>query len=122
MQPCQAAIRRILIVERDNLLRALVGEWLCAEGIETFFTEKSSAVVQVEDVDAVIVDVARPCDSHGCLLTWRQAYPDATIIAVSGRFQNGDTGNGAMADRLGVSRVLAKPFTRTELWAALGLK
>jgi hypothetical protein len=29
--------------------------------------------------------------------------------------------NDAMATRLGVMRILAKPFTRADLWAALGL-
>jgi len=29
--------------------------------------------------------------------------------------------NDAMATRLGVTRILAKPFTRADLWAALGL-
>jgi DNA-binding response OmpR family regulator len=113
-------MKRVLIVEHDIQLRDLMGEWLRAEGVETLFAQSNSAVVQVESVDAVIIDVAKPCDSHGCLSAWRQAYPGAAIIAVSGRFQVGDTGSQAMAGKLGVSRVLAKPFTRGELRAALG--
>jgi CheY-like chemotaxis protein len=113
-------MKRILVIERDPLLRALFGEWLGARGIETVFSEQSGTLPHLEGVDAVIVDVAKPCDSHGCLLAWRQAYPDASIIAVSGRFQTGASGTSA-AERLGVTGVLAKPFTRGELWAALGL-
>jgi CheY-like chemotaxis protein len=113
-------MKRVLVVEHDSQLRELLGEWLRAEGVETVFAQSNHAVVQVQSVDALIIDVAKPCDSHGCLSAWRQAYPDAAIIAVSGRFQVGDTGSEAMAGKLGVTRVLAKPFTRSELCAALG--
>jgi DNA-binding response OmpR family regulator len=109
---------RVLVVEHDSLLRALVGEWLRAEGFEALFAQ-GGAVARIEAVDALIIDLAKPCDSHGCISAWRQAYPGARIIAVSGRFQVGDTGSQAMADKLGVTGVLAKPFTRGELRAAL---
>jgi hypothetical protein len=42
-------------------------------------------------------------------------------VLASGRFAAGDMANDAMATRLGVTRILAKPFTRADLWAALGL-
>ena len=54
-------------------------------------------------------------------MLWRRAYPRAAIVLASGRFSPGDMANDAMALRLGATRILAKPFTRTDLWAALGL-
>ena len=112
-------MKRVLIVEHDSLHRELIGEWLAAAGVQAVWPEAPPH--RVSDIDAILVDVACQQQAHEALVPWRRAYPQAAILLASGRFSPGDMANDAMALRLGATRILAKPFTRTDLWAALGL-
>jgi len=112
-------MKRVLVVEHDRLHRELIGEWLAAGGAQALWPEAPQQ--RVADIDAILVDVACQQQAHEVLLPWRRAYPQAAIVLASGRFSPGDMANDAMALRLGATRILAKPFTRTDLWAALGL-
>ncbi|HTC17378.1 MAG TPA: hypothetical protein VK695_16355 [Steroidobacteraceae bacterium] len=111
-------MKRILVVEHDRLHRELIREWLEAAGAEAVWPEARAAV----DIDAILVDVACQQEAHTVLQSWRRAYPRAPIVLASGRFSPGDMANDAMAVRLGAMRILAKPFTRGDLWTALGLQ
>ena len=112
-------MRRVLVIERDSLHRDLIREWLEAGGVEAVWPE--AATDTRLEVDAVLVDVTCQQQAHEVLASWRRAYPRAALVLVSGRFFPGDMANDAMAVRLGATRILAKPFTRSDLWAALGL-
>ena len=112
-------MKHVLVVEHDRLHRELIGEWLAAGGAQALWPEAPQQ--HVADIDAILVDVACQQQAHEVLLPWRRAYPQAAIVLASGRFSPGDMANDAMALRLGATRILAKPFTRTDLWAALGL-
>lgn len=112
-------MKRVLVVEHDSLHRELIGEWLAAAGAQAVWPE--APLHRVTDIDAILVDVACQQQAHEVLVPWRRAYPRAAIVLASGRFSAGDMANDAMALRLGATRILAKPFTRTDLWAALGL-
>ena len=115
-------MRRVIIVERDSLLRELMTEWLAAAGVQTVDAGMAATSRIIDDVDAIVVDVQSPRQAHGVLMAWRQAYPNAAIIAASGRFLGTCASNDAAAERLGATKLLAKPFTRVELWTALGLQ
>ena len=112
-------MKRVLIVEHDRLLAELIREWLEQGGAQGICADRLEAAPR--GIDAILIDVASQQQAHAVLRSWRCAYPRAAIVAASGRFCPGDMGNDAMASRLGVTGVLAKPFTRSELWAALGL-
>jgi len=112
-------VKRVLVVERDRLHRELVGEWLAAAGAEVIWTEGPGQ--PMPDIDAILVDVACQQQAHEILAPWRRAYPQAAIVLASGRFFPADMANDAMARRLGATRILAKPFTRIDLWTALEL-
>jgi DNA-binding response OmpR family regulator len=112
-------VKRVLVLEGDTLLRALIGEWLAAGGMQAVYPDAQASSVLPPDIDAVVIDVASPRQAHSVLECWRRAYPKAAIIAVSGRFSAAETASAAMACRLGVTKVLAKPFRCSELWAAL---
>jgi DNA-binding response OmpR family regulator len=112
-------MRRVLVIERDSLHRDLIREWLEAGGAEAVWPETATDVRL--EVDAVLVDVTCQQQAHEVLASWRRAYPRAALVLVSGRFSPGDMANDAMAVRLGATRILAKPFTRGDLSAALGL-
>ena len=112
-------MKRVLIVERDSLHRDLIGEWLAEGGAQALYAH--SAPRAPTDIDAVLVDVSCQQQAHATLSSWRRAYPRATLVLASARFSRGDMANDAMAARLGVTRILAKPFSREDLWAALAL-
>ena len=112
-------MKRVLIVERDSLHRDLIREWLEEGGAQALYAHATAQ--PPAEIDAVLVDVSCQQQAHATLNNWRRAYPHAAIIVASGRFSAGDMANDAMAARLGVTRILAKPFTRADLWAALGL-
>ena len=112
-------MKRVLIVEHDSLHRDLIREWLEEGGVQAVCADARGEIPA--DIDAVLVDVSCQQQAHATLKAWRRAYPGAALVLASGRFAAGDMANDAMATRLGVTRILAKPFTRADLWAALGL-
>jgi DNA-binding response OmpR family regulator len=113
-------VKRVLVVEHDSLHRELIREWLEAGGMQAVWPQ--AAAEPLPDIDAVLVDVTCQQQAHAVLESWRRAHPRAAIVVVSGRFSAADMANDAMAVRLGATRILAKPFTRADLWAALSLK
>ena len=113
-------MKRVLVIERDRLHRDLIGEWLEAGGAEALWPHAPG--VARADIDAILVDVACQQQAQSVLRSWRRSYPGTAIVLASGRFLPGDMANNAMAIRLGVTHILAKPFTRDDLWAALGLR
>jgi CheY-like chemotaxis protein len=113
-------VKRVLVVEHDSLHRELIREWLEAGG--AYVAWPSGDAHERGEIDAVLVDVTCQQQAHAVLDSWRRAYPRAAIVVVSGRFSAADMANDAMATRLGATRILAKPFTRADLWAALGLQ
>jgi len=113
-------VKRILVVEHDSLHRDLIREWLEAGGAEAVSWPAGDMALPAH-IDAILVDVSCQQEAHGVLGPWRRAYPRAAIVLASGRFTAGDMANSAMAMRLGATRILAKPYTRDDLWAALGL-
>ena len=113
-------MRRVLVVERDSLHRDLIREWLEAGGMQAVWPQPGAQ--GPPDIDTVLVDVMCQQQAHAVLASWRRAYPRAAIVLASGRFSPGDMANDAMAVRLGATRILAKPYTRSDLWKALSVR
>ncbi len=115
---------RVLVVEPDALLRALVSEWLEHEGIHAVFPPPGpfEASAELGRIEAVVVDIPSPPHAEHVLRAWRRAFPNAELIAASASFPAGIEADDAMAGRLAVAKVLAKPFSRRQLFAALGVQ
>ena len=109
----------IVIIEEDNLMRGLLVEWLSAEGYSVR-TASQDDTLAPHKVDLVIVDVYLPRD-HGAerLRATKAAHPDTPVIAISGQFRSGLAGPCTAAASLGVQEVIAKPFSRRDLLAAV---
>ena len=109
----------IVIIEEDKLMRGLLMEWLSAEG----FSVRTAAAgdAQAPDkADLVIVDVYMPRhEGAKTLRAVKAAYPETPLIAISGQFRPGLVGPCTAADALGVQQVVAKPFARRDLLAAV---
>jgi DNA-binding response OmpR family regulator len=112
--------RRVLIVEPDRLLRSLVAEWLEQAGMQAVFPANGPSEASA-DIGAIVIDIPSPPHADPVLQAWRRVYPRAAIIAASARFPAGRDTDDAMAGRLAVTKVLAKPYSRHELYAALGV-
>ena len=106
----------ILVVETDDLIRGLLARWLGETG-HTVHAGAAGDPVPEGGVRLVIADVASPRRA-GSLVASLRAY-QAPILIVSARFRRGLGASSAAARQLGVEGVLPKPFTRSELLAAV---
>jgi CheY-like chemotaxis protein len=110
---------RIVIIEEDKLMRELLVEWLSAEGYSVRAAAPGDARVP-DDADLLIVDVYMPRrEGANRLRAVKAAYPEAPLIAISGQFRSGLFGSCTAAAALGVRQVIAKPFSRRDLLAAV---
>jgi len=100
----------VLIHEGDALIRELLERWLGEAG----YTVSASGD---EGPWLVIADVPNPRRAQA-LIQSLQVYA-APILVLSGRFRRGLAGSAEAARRLGVKKVLPKPFTRKELLSAV---
>jgi len=100
-------------------MRELLAEWLSAEGYSV--SAAAPGIAQVpHDADLVIVDVYMPRhEGTSRLRAVKAVYPDTPLIAISGQFRPGLVGSCTAANALGVRQVIAKPFTRRDLIAAV---
>ncbi len=105
--------KRLLIIETDDLIRDLLMRWLTEAG--HFVAANDS---QPNGIALVIADVPNPAQAAAALreLSARHGAP---ILAISGRFRRDLAASEDAARRLGVAKVLPKPFTCEELLAAV---
>jgi DNA-binding response OmpR family regulator len=100
----------IVIREDDDLIRELMERWLGEAGYAVRASGDERPVL-------VIANVPSP-DAAQALIRELQVYA-APILVLSGRFRRGLAGSTEAARRLGVKKVLPKPFTRRELLSAV---
>jgi DNA-binding response OmpR family regulator len=109
----------IAIYEEDDLMRALLKEWLSEAGYRV--REAATGGVQrAGSEDLVIASVCMPKHAGAQLLREVQAaHPGTPLIAISGHFRAGLSAAGTTAQMPGVEQVLAKPLTRGALLDAV---
>jgi DNA-binding NtrC family response regulator len=109
----------IAIYEEDQLMRALLQEWLCSAGYHVHVAALPGAAVP-SNVDVAIVSIYMPKDAGARLLQGIKAvHPKTPLIALSGQFRGGLSSVGSTARSLGVAQVIAKPLTRDALLGAV---
>jgi DNA-binding response OmpR family regulator len=109
----------IVIYEENDLMRALLQEWLSETGYRVRAVPPDR-ITESDRVDLVIISVYMPKHSGPHLVREIQAaHPGTPVIAISGQFRAGLSTVGATAQTLGVQQVIAKPFTRSDLLAAV---
>ena len=104
----------VVILEGDEQIHDLMERWLREAGYRVGAAE---AEPDTEPV-LVIADVPEPQSAEALIGALGQVYA-APILATSARFRRGLAGSAEAASRLGVKKVLPKPFTRKELLAAV---
>jgi CheY-like chemotaxis protein len=109
----------IVVIEQDWLMRSLLVEWLSAEGYSVRAAGPCDPAYPGE-TDLLIVDVFMPRREGAARIgAIKAAYPDCPMIAISGQFRPASAGSSTMADALGVRQVVAKPFSKFDLLAAV---
>ena len=101
----------VLIQDEDVLIRELLERWLGEAGYAVSASGDEGPCL-------VIVDVPNPRRAQALIQSLQAVYA-APILVLSGRFRRGLAGSTEAARRLGVRRVLPKPFTRNELLSAV---
>ena len=114
----------IVIYEENDLMRALLEEWLSEAGHRVHAAAshdlQSGCAADARPADLIIVSVYMPKQSGAQLVSEIQAkHPGIPLIAISGQFLPGLSANGAIAHALGVQQVIAKPLTRSDLLGAV---
>jgi DNA-binding response OmpR family regulator len=111
---------RILVVDTDRALLALLEEWLDVCGWCVASDQDHAATACTGRFDVLIVDVPHPKRGGVELLQQLAArHPGAPIIALSSTFFPGVETTGGVARTLGVACVLPKPVARESLIAAV---
>ena len=110
----------IVIQEEDDLIRQLLERWLREAGYTVGLVEpKARRAKRPEEVPRlVIMNLPSPRVSQPLIDALRQVHA-APILVLSARFRRGLDGSAEAAHRLGVRKVLPKPFTREEFLAAV---
>jgi DNA-binding response OmpR family regulator len=105
----------IVIYEEDDLMCALLEEWLRASGYRVRAGTPSGGTA-----DLVIVSLYMPKHAGAQRVQEIQAaHPGTPLIAISGQFNSGVSAAGSTAQTLGVQQVIAKPLTRAALLEAV---
>jgi CheY-like chemotaxis protein len=110
---------KILIIDDDELYRAIICKALRAEGYETFVSpDGQSAMNSYKDLkfDLVITDIFMPeKDGIEVIEEIKEVHPHMKVVAISG---NAAAGHGTfleLAQTCGADAVLEKPFTPEQL-------
>jgi DNA-binding response OmpR family regulator len=115
---------RLLVIDDDDLVRAALTDMLQTAGFEVVAASNGRLGLELLDttpVDAIITDILMP-EQEGLetIREVRQRFPHIRILAISG----GGAGGGEsqllrFAESFGADHALPKPFTGSQLVAAV---
>jgi CheY-like chemotaxis protein len=112
----------VLLLEDNEAYRTLMTEFLTLAGFEVHAAPDGRRVVELlksRRIDLVITDLAMPeRDGIETMTELRYSHPGLPIIAISGDVPLNTHLYLTIAEKLGASRVLAKPFKMDQLVSA----
>src|SRR5262245_12956396 len=108
----------VLVIDDDEIMRDLLGDWLEAAGYRVRKAAGwAAALAEVERSEPalVVTDMCMPGPGGDAIIReLKQDHPTVKIIAISGYYgMSGCTAREAVA--LGAARALAKPVQRSEI-------
>ena len=112
-------MKRILVIDDEELVRFSISEILSNEGYEVVKAEngvQGVALQKAQPFDIIITDMIMP-EKGGLeiILELRKDFPELKFIAFSGGGRTRDLNYLRLAEVCGVDLVMTKPFTRNEL-------
>ena len=114
---------RVLVIEDDEHFRSLTLRWLQSCGIEAegaAHGARGLAVQRQRPADVIVTDMFMPeKEGFETINELRTEFPQAKIIAISGRSPRAKYDVLQSARQIGAARTFAKPFKFEELVAAV---
>jgi len=109
----------IVIYEANDLMRALLREWLSEAGYRVSALAPGETAPE-GPADLVIASIYMPKQGGAQLVRDIQAaHPGTPVIAISAQFRSGLPAAGSTARTLGAEQVMAKPLARGDLLTAV---
>ena len=116
-------MKRILLVDDNETFRRLLGETLQLAGYEVQTAGEGGAALKLyrkQPFDLVVTDLIMPGkEGLETIIELHRLQPALKIIAISGGGRVGPEDYLTLAERLGASKTLAKPFTAEEILEAV---
>jgi CheY-like chemotaxis protein len=109
---------RVLVIDDDEIARELLGSELEKAGFEVFSLPSpigASRLIQINDVDAVVLDVMMPAmsgDRLATLLRQNKRFSNVAVVLVSGK---GAAELSKLASAVGADAVVSKGDIRQSL-------
>ena len=117
-----AVMPAVLVVEDNDAYRTLIAEVFTAAGFDVCAEPDGRRVVAIlreRRIDLVITDLVMPGrDGIETMSELRSSHPRLPVIAISGDVPLNRDLYLTIAEKLGASRVLAKPFKMDQLLTA----
>lgn len=116
-------MKRILVIDDDEQLRALLSQILERAGFE--ITEASNGAEGLKSfratpADLVITDLIMPGkEGVETIIELRREFPQIPLIAISGGGRKGPNDYLNIAKQLGARQTVCKPFSRDEILLAV---
>ena len=114
---------RVLVIEDDESFRGLTVRWLQSCGIEAEGVAdggRALALYRKRPADVIITDMFMPeVEGFETISGLRREFPEAKIIAMSGRSPKAKYDVLQAARQIGAARTFKKPFRFEELVAAV---
>jgi CheY-like chemotaxis protein len=114
---------RVLVVDDEDGTREFLCELLAQAGCETTAVASGEEAIQryrCERYSIVIIDIFMPGkDGFETIMEIRRSFPQARLIAISGRAEHEGMDVLSWAKKIGAQRALQKPFTADELLYAM---
>lgn len=113
----------ILVIDDDDMVRTMLIRTLNRGGHQALGASDGAAGVQVfreNPVDLVITDIFMPHqEGLATIMQLRRGFPNSRIIAISGGGARESLDVLPVAEALGASKTLRKPFTPAEVLEAV---
>lgn len=116
-------MKRILVIDDDDMLRDMLMKLLSNAGYEVVSAENGIEALKLHEqnpADLIITDIIMPdMDGIEVVREFRKTSPATKIIAMSGGGRINPDQYLAIVQRLGAQRTFAKPFKSSEMLAAV---
>lgn len=114
---------KILVIDDEELARFTIREVLESKGysvLEAGDGEKGIEIFHSEHIDLIITDIIMPKkEGVETIIELRKEAPDLKIIAISGGGRTRNLDFLKLAGEYGANKVIAKPFSATDLLSAV---
>jgi DNA-binding NtrC family response regulator len=114
---------RVLLIDDEPMVRKIVRKMLERAGHEVVEAENGRVgIEQLErtNFDLVVTDIIMPeMEGIETLMTVRERFPAVVVITMSGGGRTGNVDFLDVAEKLGASATLQKPFTYVALTEAI---